>query len=222
MGEGWQSVSQVDLWLMVAKTQWGSVWCWHLAAAVLTVVLLSNQVRHGGYLLIVALLSQLLTLSLVGHVAMSVGIIGALHRINQFGHLLTAAFWSGGLLALLNVMQEAKKASWGEQATATMIRFSLYGHLAVATVILSGIINILLIQGWEFPSDTQYIRLLAIKIVLVGVMVILALFNRYFWLPRMKNRSSLAKRFFWYFTVAEQLIALLVLLLVSQFATLQP
>jgi putative copper resistance protein D len=108
-------------------------------------------------------------------------------------------------------------------------RFSRTGHGVVAGVIVTGVINTTLILGhWPLDWRSPYQRLLDVKIVLVAIMVGIALFNRYVLVRRMRGKvhadgsdarhaalTNLCRG-----TVAEIILAIAVVTLVSLFATL--
>lgn len=221
MGDGWTDTVDPSVWLAVLGTQFGAVWIWQLVLAVATAVVAVVKPRKMPELLLLLTFAQLVLLAGVGHATMHDGFLGAVQRVNHAIHLLSAAFWVGGLLPLLVCMWLASKLPWRETAIESMMRFSRYGHLAVAAVIISGIVNGLLIVGWKIPLESNYFRLLLLKILLVGVMVILALINRYWLVPRF-NRSALAQRRFIQLTWLEVILSAAVLLLVSIFAIQEP
>jgi putative copper resistance protein D len=72
------------------------------------------------------------------------------------------------------------------------MRFSAAGHVAVALVIASGIANMLLIvRTVPFDWSVRYQLLLSIKVTLVGIMVLVAVVNRYVFVPRLARDPSL-------------------------------
>jgi putative copper resistance protein D len=73
--------------------------------------------------------------------------------------------WFGGLLPFIYCLRLAH-GRWRQAAIGTMMRFSRYGHLAVAGVIASGVINALMIQGDYFASPWG--RMLLFKCALVA------------------------------------------------------
>lgn len=221
MGDGWPDTVNPSVWLAVLGTQFGAVWTWQLILALATAGVLVVKPRKIQELLLLLTFAQLVLLAGVGHATMHNGFMGAVQRVNHAIHLLSASFWAGGLLPLLVCMGLARKTSWREMAIESMMRFSRYGHLAVAAVIISGIINGLLIVGWKIPLESTYFRLLLVKILLVGVMMLLALINRYWLVPKF-NRSDLAQQRFIQLTWLEVILSAVVLLLVSLFATQEP
>lgn len=221
MGDGWIDVVSPSVWIAVLGTQFGRVWSGLLILALVSAVVSVVRPRKMQEYLLLLTSLQLILLACVGHTTLHAGELGVLHRVNHAVHLLSAAFWVGGLLPLLVCMWLARKTAWGDAAIESMMRFSRYGHLAVAAVIISGIMNSLLIMGWNIPLESNYFRLLLLKTVLVGGMVILALINRYWLVPKF-NHSALAKQQFIRLTWLEVILSAGVLLLVSLFATQEP
>lgn len=222
MGNGWQDVSNIQVWQAVLQTRFGQVWHWQLMAALLGVVALLIKGRLRQQLLLLSGVGQLAGLAFVGHAAMLEGGLGFLQRTNQVVHLLSGAFWAGGLLPVVMLMQDARKRSTRYYAIRTLMRFSRYGHLAVALVVISGAINALLLLGWPLASFQIYSQLLLIKTLLVMLMCAVAVFNRYWLVPRFQRSGENAQYAFLMTTLAELLLSALVLLLVSVFATLEP
>jgi len=218
MGSGWHDVWQPDIWLAVSETQFGSVWLWQIILA-LAALLLGFMYQQGRVLLLVT--AQLLLLANTGHAAMHEGATGVFTRLNYAVHLLCAAAWFGGLLPVLYCMQRVKTPS-RLAAINSLMRFSRYGHLAVAGVLLSGIINALLIQGVVLPWHSSYGQLLLVKCALVLLMVMIALVNRYVLVPRFRVQEAQARAAFIRMTQAEVVLGIVVLATVSVFATLEP
>ena len=222
MGEGIKDSVNPQIWLAVLTTRFGNSWLWQIALAV--VALIAAWLRPKGSAALLSMLTaiQLALLAGVGHAAMHEGLTGALHRLNHAVHLLCAAWWLGGLWPLLICMRMARHAHWREEAIVAMMRFSRYGHLAVAGVVLTGAINAMFILGLRWPLESGYVRLLFVKIALVATMVAIALWNRYFLVPRFRNGQGEAQRRFVQLTQLEMALGALVLAAVSLFATWEP
>lgn len=216
MGNGWQDVWQPQIWLAVAGTQFGHLWLWQLLLAVTTLLVAYWHPRQQGRLALLAG-AQLLLLAGTGHAAMREGLAGTLQRGNHALHLLSAAAWLGSLLPVLFCMRLARSRHKSE-AIHAMMRFSRYGHLAVAGVLATGVINTLLIQGQLWSTATDYGCWLIAKCALVALMVAIALVNRYVLVPRLGRQRDLFITLTW----AEVALGIAVLVLVSQFATWEP
>ena len=114
------------------------------------------------------------------------------------------------------------QGSWRSSAIYAMVSFSRYGHMAVAGVLVTGIVNSWLIQGQLLVIDSLYGRMLLFKCALVMLMVAIALVNRYVLVPRMRTGESPAQQLFIRMTQGEMVLGVLVLATVSLFATLEP
>ena len=103
-----------------------------------------------------------------------------------------------------------------------MMRFSFFGHFVVAAIVATGIVNIALISGHApWPPTTPYRALLDIKISIVAAMIALAVFNRYWLVPRLKcSKDALATLRLT--SVAEVVLGTVVVAIVSVFALLDP
>ncbi|HCM9255518.1 TPA: copper homeostasis membrane protein CopD [Enterobacter cloacae subsp. dissolvens] len=220
MGNGWGDVFNPDVLQSVLATQFGSVWLWQIILAVITACAAWLAPQKGSRLLLLAM-GQFVLLAGVGHAAMNDGAVGAMQRINHALHLLCAATWVGGLLPLLFCMHLAK-GRWQTAAIYTMMRFSRVGHYAVAGVVLTGAINGLFILGVTLPWQTGYVQLLLFKCALVALMVVIALANRYFLVPRFSAHIGREQQIFIRMTQAEVVLGALVLATVSLFATWEP
>ncbi len=223
MGDGWADTWQLNVWWAVLGTTFGEVWRWHLGISLLA--LLSLWLAEPRRTQFLALLSTLLLVSMafIGHAAMHEGALGALHRFNHALHLLAAGYWFGSLLPLLVCLRYLAQPQSRSDAVTTLIRFSRWGHLAVALVVLTGVINSLIILGsWPLDVDSPYQRLLLFKTALVALMVMVALANRYAIVPAMSSMPQLAQRGLVLACWIEVGLGAGVLLLVSLFATYAP
>ncbi len=223
MSGDWRNLSDSGIWRAVLSTRFGVVWQWETGVAGVTLLasLLRGERRQQAWL--AGALLQLGCMALIGHAAMREGVAGALQQGNHALHLIGAAFWSGGLLPLLILMREARKIDRRSDAIRAMMRFSRYGHLAVAVTLLTGIVNALLIAGWPRQWHAGlYSDLLLIKVALVALMVAIALVNRYLLVPRFRLAGQGAQQKFIRMTQLELLLACAVVGLVSIFATLSP
>ncbi|CAI0842283.1 Inner membrane protein YebZ [Serratia quinivorans] len=223
MGDGWADTWRLDVWWAVLGTTFGEVWRWHLGISLLA--LLSLWLAEPRRTQILALLSTLLLVSMafIGHAAMHDGALGVAHRFNHALHLLAAGYWFGSLLPLLVCLRYLAQPQIRSEAVTTLIRFSRWGHLAVALVLLTGVINSLIILGsWPLDVDSPYQRLLLFKTALVALMVMVALANRYVIVPAMSSMPQLAQRGLVLACWIEVGLGAGVLLLVSLFATYAP
>jgi len=224
MGNGWQDSININVWLLVLTTAFGEVWRWHMLFAVFTVLLVLNQWLPGrelGVLLLATLL--LISQALIGHVAMNEGMLGWVQRSNHALHLLSSSYWFGSLLPLLTCLIYTKKPALRQDAIATLLRFSTYGHVAVVVVIVTGVVNSLIIlRNVPINLHVEYQLLLVCKIVVVAMMVGVAIFNRYKLVPMMTSNREVAEARMVRATWLMFSLSLLVLALISLLATLSP
>jgi putative copper resistance protein D len=164
----------------------------------------------------------LASLGLVGHAAMQTGAEGILHRLNHAVHLLTAGAWIGGLIAFVMCLNAYGRNCLRGEAVAAMMRFSFAGHFVVAAIVATGVVNILMTSGRPpIPPDTPYRALLDVKILVVAVMIVVAIVNRYALVPRLKASAN-ALAAMRALTLINVALGTLVVALVSVFALLDP
>lgn len=220
MGNGWADTWRPVIWQAVVHTQFGQLWLWQIILAWVAFAIVWQQSPQSMHWVLWLCIAQFILLAGIGHTAIHEGLLGTLHHINQSLHLLCASAWVGGLLPFLYCLQ-LSKGQWRHLAIMTMMRFSRYGHIAVAGVIVSGLINAWLIQG-GLTLSTPYGRWLWIKCGGVVFMVSIALFNRYGLVPHMSTGKPHLLQLFIRTTQCEVIIGALVLACVSLFATWEP
>jgi copper resistance protein D len=104
-------------------------------------------------------------------------------------HLIAAAAWVGGLLPLALMLAAAGASA--TVAHAPSLRFSAYGIVAVGVLLLTGAINTWYLAGSiRALTETDYGRLLLVKIVLFLVMLALATVNRLWLTPALTVNAS--------------------------------
>lgn len=223
IGSGWEAASSPRmLTLVVTKTVIGHAWGWQLGTMlVLTAVIVMRVLRRPAGVGIASAL-MLATLTVSGHTAMHEGMIGMLHRLNDWGHLLAGGFWLGALVPVVMLLGQLRDPSMRASAIQSLIRFSSVGHLAVALVVLTGMANTwLVVGGLPLEPGALYQRALWLKVVLVGLLMIMALYNRYRLVPRL-SREAGALEALRRVSIVEIMILISVVALVSWFGTLSP
>jgi copper resistance protein D len=187
-GVGLSDVFSEDvLGTVLLQTGFGRDWIARFVLLVLLagtlVLLLSPRQTKSGWLniAVVALAAGLSgSLAWAGHAVGAEGIQGIVHPAADFVHLVAAAAWVGTLLPLALLLAAA-----GHDTTSVTIariatmRFSTFGIFSVATLMITGSINTWYLAG-SIPAltETDYGRLLLLKIALFMVMVAVAAFNR--------------------------------------------
>jgi putative copper resistance protein D len=206
---------------LLCDTAIGKAWLVRLA---LSLLLMAALPWRSASIVRLALSGFLLaSLALTGHANMDEGTRGLLHILNDALHLLAGGAWLGSLLALPGCLARLSDPAFCTEAKTALRRFSSAGHLAVALVIATGILNtVLVLQRWPTDFTSTYQMLLAIKIAFVASMTGLALMNRYIFVPRMLTQSDRAIMQIRNGTYAELALGAGVLALVAFLGILDP
>src|SRR3984885_3049578 len=223
MADDWNAAVDPDqIGAVLTDTAFGHVWTAHLflAATLVTVGAFGPRARWAG--ITTASGALLASLGLVGHAAMQTGAEGVLHRGNHAVHLLTTGAWIGGLVPFAMCLSAYRRDDLRKDAVRAMMSFSFWGQFIVAAIVLSGAVNIALTSGRApIPPTTPYRALLVAKIIIVGIMIALAIVNRYVLAPRLKS-SATALAALRLTSAAEVALGCVVIALVSVFALLDP
>ena len=137
----------------------------------------------------------------------------AIGTTNDGLHLLTAAYWVGGLCVLVAMLGERPKAARLQEAVAL---FAAWGMITVALLVMTGITNAaIVLLGSPGHDDLLYSGVLALKIILAFAMTGLALINHFRLLPRLGQQGTAAllrKRAAWELRLGLAVIGLAALL----------
>ncbi len=220
VGDGPQDALNPDVLIaLLTSSHFGQVWAVHIALAV--ALLLVSLADRPRWLAAMAGLN-LASLALTGHAVLPAGDLGVLHQGLSVLHLLAAGFWVGGLAVILPFLSTARLTP---ETAPVLRRFSRWGHLAVALVFATGLAKsaLILTSRGSFDPAPWYLSLLGLKAAAVVVMLGLAVVNRYRFVPRLgtndRNEALHALR---RGTIAELMLVVVVLALVSLFATWSP
>jgi putative copper resistance protein D len=223
MGDGWaDTVNPTVVGLVITSTTFGQVWLFNLAfAAIAVVVAHTLGPRRFAALAIFATLA-LGGLAFIGHAMSETGALGTLSKASQVVHLLSSGFWFGSLLSVVLVLRQIRDPRYTLDTDIALRRFSGLGHAAVALALASGLSNTwFVLRDSPLTLTSTYQLLLAIKVALVGTMCVLALINRYVFMPAIPAGDPGAKRLR-DGTVAEVIIGTVVIALVSVIGLLSP
>lgn len=223
MGDGWADTINADvIWLVLTATSFGTAWIANLILALLAVV--AAHVlgpRRGAVLAVLATLS-LASLGFVGHAVTATGWLGVFGPLSQVVHLLSSGFWFGSLLPVVLLLRRSGDARLAPAADLALRRFSGLGHAAVALALGSGLTNSwFVLRDSELTLSSTYQLLLLVKVALVGSMCLIALVNRYVFMPQIPDGPSGSRRLR-DGTVAELVLGTVVILLVSILGLLSP
>jgi len=237
IGGAWSGVADREiLWTVLNETTFGWVWMARMLLAVLIVGLTAVRpfwMGLGRRDLVTAFLTAVLLASLAGtgHAQIEDGTMNAVHVAADAAHLLAAGAWLGGLipLAFILVGYSRGREIPMVEAERVLLRFSNMGYVAVATLVLSGLVNSWFLVG-SVPGllTTLYGEILLGKLALFAAMLALAAGNRLWLVPRMmKAREGFRCPKVWFgrlrqHVLGEQFLGLMVLLAVSVLGTMQP
>jgi putative copper resistance protein D len=217
IGDGWNdALNPAFVGMVLADTAFGAIWRWRLLLYGLIAALMLMRPPAGVFLASLVTVG-LVTIALTGHSAANAGMSGILQGSFDAIHLVTGAVWIGGLVPLILAL------GIPEGIRRTVNRFSMIASLAVFLVVASGTINAWFLIG--SPRDlvtTTYGQLLSLKVILVALMVILAVLNRFWITPRYSRDPVRAARHLRITIGLELALALIVLVLVAVFGTMSP
>lgn len=224
------------VWAVVRDTSFGIVWMQRMALVGVLIFLIAARRFFAAvsWNFTTSILAALLLGSLagVGHAQAEGGGMRLLHVASDVGHLLAAGAWLGGLLPLACILNRSR----GTRDDATLIenvllRFSGVGYVAVATLVSTGLVNSwFLVGSVSNLLRTTYGQVLLIKLLLFAGMLALAVANRFWLVPSLRNVKSVASddkpaeqlRRLFNHVLGEQLLGAMVLFVVSILGTLQP
>ncbi|EEG83590.1 copper resistance protein D [Proteus penneri ATCC 35198] len=132
MGEGWEDAWSIIIWRAILDTSFGQVWQWQLVLATVALAILFIHQRYirNFSLLIISSVMLILHAS-IGHGAMFTGSEAVFYKVNQSVHLISAAYWFGGLwpfVACLQFLRNKDELADGmiKPIIGTMKKFSLF------------------------------------------------------------------------------------------------
>jgi putative copper resistance protein D len=193
--------AQGVLWTVLAQTTFGNDWLARFALACLLAAafapfLSTRRIEPVTLKAALAILAAAFVGSLAwaGHATGGVGVEGIVHPIADILHLIAAAAWIGALIPLALLLQAAgsDETSLAIARTATL-RFSTLGIASVATLLVTGVVNSWYLAGSVAALiETDYGRLLLVKIALFFAMVAIAAVNRLRLTPQIVQHASTA------------------------------
>ncbi len=191
---------QQDVWLgFINDTRVGQIWIWRISLALLllfVVIYLRKSPRtRWRYILSASVAAlPLIAGSLTSH---SVTEELSVSTITPFAvHLILAGLWFGALPAFLLLVYENKKSDKNKRAYIseyeTLKRFSAIALPAMLLIILTGfVVADRMFAGYYAASvATSYGWLLSIKILILGVILLIAARVRVHWMPLLANNTS--------------------------------
>jgi putative copper resistance protein D len=192
---------QATWWTVLSQTDFGNDWLarsvFVCALAGIFIPLLSatdpksSWLKAAAVILATALVGSL---AWAGHAIGARGVEGIVHPIADVLHLAAAAAWVGTLVPLALLLSiTGEDADLLPVARTATLRFSTLGIVSVATLLLTGTVNTwYLVGSVSALAETNYGRLLLIKLALFLAMVGIAAFNRSQLTPRLVQSADTA------------------------------
>lgn len=208
---------------IVTSMSFGKLWVLRLVLCVPLAALVLGWPSKAS-VRVLPILSALLLLSLAGtgHAGEPDGSAVIWHVVSDGIHLLAAGAWLGALWPLFVAL---KPSLPNNQTGDLLARFSVIGQIAVALLLLSGVINSwFLVGSFGQLFGSFYGQVLCVKIGLLFVMLGFAAVNRFHLTPQFTtlSRAEPSVKQLRRHILAEQALGLLVLAVVSWIGTLQP
>jgi len=234
LGTGIEGVDRVSALMLLTETSVG--WALLARLAVLTILgiaALTPVLRRMAGLVLLTFLAAIAVASLAwsGHGAATEGPVGMVHLASDIIHLLAAAAWIGALGAfVLIVSRRPQTPEILNAAHRTLASFATVGAIIVGLIVATGLVNSYLLVGPRNVlrlAESDYGRLLLIKLTLFAIMLGLAAGNRFRLTPALgkaigRDGTAAAvvrlKRSLWIETCA----GILILGLVAWLGTLPP
>lgn len=195
------SVDLATIKIVVTETSLGTAWIVRVAALVVALAFaLGARARPAIVLTGTATASAvaLASLAWAGHGAMHEGAVGWLHVTADIAHLWAAGVWVGALFALVLLVFRKREQVDRDHLVLShraLAGFSAVGTIAVAVIVLSGLVNSWLLVGpaniGRLPASL-YGQLLIAKLVLFGAMLALAAGNRFRLVPAFERSLASA------------------------------
>jgi putative copper resistance protein D len=230
------AVDSASIAMVVTETTVGTAWIARVAALALVLVAVLTCGRRPVLMLSSAGLGggmALASLAWGGHAAMREGAVGTVHLGADILHLLAAGIWIGALAALLLLVFRRSDRMPADHLRLTLralAGFATIGTVVVATLIVTGTANLLLVVHFDQLSalpGSLYGRLLLLKLLAFAVMLGLAASHRFRLVPAFERALAAedhraALRVLRTSLMVETLCAALILALVAWLGTLDP
>ena len=175
--------------ILLTMTPIGTILAVRGVALLLTVIVAA--LPRGHHLAILPAAIAAATLAWTGHAGATEDLAGTLHRAADVAHIWAASAWLGALAVLLHAVFTLRATSSNVQRVSRMLsQFAIIGTIIVATLVLSGIVNGIMIVGVaNLPALTgsTYGWLLAAKLALFALMLALAAANRWRLSPALEH-----------------------------------
>jgi putative copper resistance protein D len=220
--------------LLLFKTHAGIVWWVRFGiATALLMVLCVLASRHGipnkaalGLALVLGI-ANFVSCAWLSHAASDASRYASLHLGVQASHMLGVSLWLGGLVPMGLLVSRASCYGNRDGAIATQAVCSWFGNialLAVGIIVVSGTATTALaVRDATDLTTGNYAVLLAVKLVLFGLMLVLAAVNRLQLVPRLTNSDpGPATTLLWWSVFGESVLGLVILIVAGALGVTSP
>lgn len=193
MDEGTLPRVLYDLPLVLTQTHFGHVWSLHLLLLVLlgcgcTFFIDAASSWRWAACMVGGTLALAFTYSASSHA--SDGGDFTLAELNDWVHVVSTSLWGGGIFVSVLLLFPVLRGRH-ELLGAAALRLSALSGAALALVLMSGMYNSLRqLPGWEGLLDSNYGRVLAIKMAVVAALMLIGAWNRFMLVPRLQRYTS--------------------------------
>jgi len=175
--------------LVLKRTHFGLIWIIKIFLLFILFVTTRFRLKAHPTLLLVMGLSLCLTGSLSGHAVSRNPFFGIIP--SDWLHYSSVVIWIGGLFPLRWIAGKSARMLEPEQFGVFLEKiltvFSRWAVLCVMTILTTGMINALGYIGWRNPLTLPYGRVLASKLILVGIVLSLGAVSRFYILPSFRK-----------------------------------
>jgi putative copper resistance protein D len=231
-GQPWWPIDWSAVGSLLTGSSFATAWMVRMAALCVAGIG-ASMLQRGTWLILTALASGvgLATLAWAGHGIADQGAVGWAHLTADILHLLAAGGWIGALVALVLLTGRPRAELSHLRLTLHALQgFGLVGSILVGGIVVTGLVNAWLLVGvgnlGRFGSSL-YLQLLGAKLVLFGLMLVLAASNRFRWTPGLERALAVqdlgrAHRVLRRSLAVETTSAVAILALVAWLGTLEP
>ncbi|NNE73446.1 MAG: CopD family protein, partial [Acidimicrobiales bacterium] len=100
-------------------------------------------------------------------------------------HVVAAAVWAGGVVALLAVVVGRRRGGEATRAAELVVRFSSVAAVALASVVVAGVVMaVFVLDSFGELTSTEWGKLLLLKTAAVGIAALLGAHNHFRLRPR--------------------------------------
>lgn len=175
-----EAIKPDNLWSAIGQVENAVAWAWTAGLALVLAIAARIALRWSWtpFLLLLSI-ATMMPIALTGHSSS-----GGSHDVatnSLIWHLVGAAFWAGGLFALL-----AHARRRGAHTDVAARRFSFVATVCFVAMAISGVVNALVRMPLGDLFDTTYGRLIVAKVV---ALVVLGVFG---WFQRRRSLPALA------------------------------